>query len=434
MRATRWFAVAVACAALPFAALPFAACGGADDADAVAVDTSTAPDLGEADTETSDVLDTAEAPPDAVADDAADADVNEASDVDDAGDDVGDAGEPDAEPDADVPAVPIGELCFSEILDPSGQTVGPEYDAMAPTVGAHCLGTDHQEIVGVERVVVLGDSVSQGTPNLAHLLPTDNAHFWRNLLAEWLADRFDLDRGDAISWGFWKSYNPIDGTAGLRQAGDFHNCSKWGARNDDLLEGGAQIPKCFPDGGSAERTLVVFTMGGNDVAAITRHGGEADEAEVAAGYPTAWAMAHSAVDYLRDGVAWLTDPARFPNGSYVIFANPFEFTDGTGEVGACPVAGLAGLEEWAQPEVQAEIVIWMLERYMEIAVAHGVDLVWMLEHFCGHGWVATGPSADTSARCYRGPDAERWFDETCIHPNAAGHQAIYEMFRAVVEE
>jgi lysophospholipase L1-like esterase len=346
----------------------------------------------------------------------------------------------------------IAERCFPGI-DPA-ELAGPQYDPYAPVVGSHCFGTDHQEIEGVEQVVFFGDSVTVGTPNPAHLLSIDNAHFYRNLLADYLADRFALERGDDLSWGFWKAYDYFSGKGAKQDSGDFLHCAKWGARTDDFLEGSAQIADCLP-GGSAKRTLVVFTMGGNDIAAITKKGAEASEAEVAAGYPEARALADEAVAHLEAAVAWLKDPANFPNGSFVVFANPFEFTDATGKTDACspqtkldipgigeidlaelaiPVAGLAGFGEWADPAAQKDIVVHLLEDYLRIAVAHRADLVFMLEHFCGHGYVAAGAHADPDNACYLGPDAALWFDETCIHPSEAGHRAIFEMFRAVIEE
>ena len=136
----------------------------------------------------------------------------------------------------------------------------------------------------------------------------------------------------------------------MKEAGDFKNCSKWGARTDDLLEGGGQIHECLPGGTSDKRTLFVFTMGGNDISSITDSGGTASAQDVAAGYPDEWAIAESAIQDLREAIAWLKDPVRFPNGSYVVFANPFEFTDATGEVASCPAAGLTGMQAWAGVE------------------------------------------------------------------------------------
>jgi lysophospholipase L1-like esterase len=326
----------------------------------------------------------------------------------------------------------IGPTCFSEIYDPGDP--GPDYDQFAPIAANHCLGTNHQEIEGVEQVVFLGDSVTVGTPNLTHALSVDNGHFYRNLTAEWLANRFSLDKGSMWDWGLWKAYDYVSGQGSKQVSGDFKNCSKWGARTDDFLKGGNQLAACFPNGGSPKRTLVIFTMGGNDISSITDSGGTASAQDVAAGYPDEWAIAESAIQDLREGIAWLKDPERFPNGSYVIFANPFEFTDATGEVASCPAAGLTGMQAWADPSAQEDIVVWMLEQYMQISVEYQVDLIWLLEHFCGHGYKATGAAADPNNRCYRGPNTQLYFDETCIHPNDPGHAALFGMFKAVVEE
>ena len=354
----------------------------------------------------------------------------------------------------DTPPLTLLQKCFPLFDDP--EAIGPEYDDLGPLIGDHCHGTNHQDIEDVQHVVFLGDSVTVGTPNIEHLLSIDNQHFYRNLLAEWLTDHFDLSQGGAFGgWNLWKTYDYFSGKGGRLEAGDFKNCSKWGARNDDLLEGGGQIAECFPGGGSHKRTLVVFTMGGNDISKITEVGGNASPEEVAAGYPEAWALAQSAIQYLEEAILWLKDPVRFPNGSYVIYNNGFEFTDSTGQTSACTpqyklnipgigeidlselgidMAGLAGMNEWEQPEVQAEIVIWFLEEYMRIAVEHQVDMNWTLESFCGHGFIATGPNADPENQCYLGPDSENFFDITCIHPSVPGHNAMYEMFRAIVEE
>jgi len=343
---------------------------------------------------------------------------------------------PDADP-VDTPgndatAPPIASLCFADKFDPTEP--GPDYDQFNPMVATHCLGTNHQDIVDVEQVVFLGDSVTVGTPNLAHPLSTDNSHFFRNLLAEWLAAHYGLNKGNDIEWGLWKAYDYVQGKGSLMEAGDFKNCSKWGARTDDLLEGGGQIHECLPDGTSDKRTLFVFTMGGNDISKITQEGGEASEEEVAAGYPESWELAENTIQYLKEALEWIGDPANFPNGSYVIFANPFEFTDGSGDVSTCATAALAGYKTWENPAALKDIVIYITEQYTKLAVDTQTDVMWMLEHFCGHGYATTGDNADTSNQCYQGPDAELYFDETCTHPSPPGHKAIYEMFKAAVLE
>lgn len=368
---------------------------------------------------------------------------------------VEDVEEDTAQPeDVGEPPSGIGELCFSEIYDE--ESGGPDYDQFEFTPAKHCWGTDHQDITGVQKVVFLGDSVTVGTPNPEHLLNVDNQHFWRNKTAEFLAEHFTLDRGELIvEWGFWKAYDYFTGKGSNMASGDFKNCSKWGARTDDLM---SQLTECMPgspDVGSEFKTLFLFTMGGNDLAKIQTVGQDAMPDEVDSGYPAAWAVAQSTVTDLEEAIKFMKDPTKFPAGSYVIMANPYEFTDGTGDTSTCKpqskinipgigefdlsgldlsVAELAGFKPWTHPEVLEEIVLFVLEEYMRISADHDVDMLWLLEHFCGHGFVATGADADPENRCYRGPDTPIWFDDTCTHPNEAGHAAIAEMFKAVILE
>ena len=274
--------------------------------------------------------------------------------------------------------------CFAEI----GGDLGPEYDQFEPVVGSHCQGTNHQEIAGIERVVFLGDSVTVGTPPW---LVTD--YYWVRLY-------------DALKRRFGEDL-------------EVQNCAKWGARTDDLLEGKREIAECFPDGGDDRTTLVVMTIGGNDLA---------NWASNRLGVDEALAAADEAAAYLDDALAWFREPERFPNGVHVIVGNPYEYTDATGDVSSCLAAGFAGLEgNWIEG---APAVIHLHERYMEMAVRHGTDIVFLLEAFCGHGYHRDDPES----QCYHGPNAELWFDFTCIHPNPAGHAVIAQMFEAVVAE
>jgi lysophospholipase L1-like esterase len=290
---------------------------------------------------------------------------------------------PDAEP------VGLGPRCFPEIFDPNSP--GPNYDQFSPIAGAHCFGTNHQTITGVEKVVFLGDSVTQGTP------PTPLSERYRQRLTGMLEDHF----GEL----------------------EVENCAAWGARTDDLLDPpNQQVHECFPEA-EPKRTLVIMTIGGNDIASVTKDGAEGAPIDVTR------PLVEQFVQKMRDAIHWFKDdPARFPNGVFIIFANMYEFTDGTGDVTSCPAAGLAGFD---QPWPDAEpLVIWANEQYMQIAVETGTDLIFMLEHFCGHGF----HNDDPNTRCYRGPNTERWFDLTCIHPNPTGHEQIANMFMNVVLE
>jgi lysophospholipase L1-like esterase len=306
------------------------------------------------------------------------------------------------------------ERCFQDIADPSAGP-GPNYDQFAPTVGSHCYGTDHQDIIGVERVVFLGDSVTVGTP------PTEQEAFYRSVLADALADEFGLDRP---GW-LWQAVNLLEGTSLLRDSGDFSSCAEWGARADDLMRDGTQVEDCFPLEERDLNTLVIVTIGGNDLSALTEGFIDGDAT------PDLWAETEEFMTLVREAVEWLTgDPTRFPNGIHVILTNLYEFTDATGDVTSCPGAALAGYGSDIEDPALPEMVVWSMEQYMSIAVDTGTDMLFLLETFCGHGYNRDDPNG----RCYRGPDAELWFDLTCIHPNPRGHEVIAEMFLEVVRE
>lgn len=322
-----------------------------------------------------------------------------------------DAGDAAIDPDAGVG--PVARCFEDDFVRPP--TIGPDYDQFGVVPGGHCLGTNHQDITGIERVVFVGDSVTVGTP------PTLSPDFYRARLANALADRFGLARPDLL----WQSANPIGGMSFTRVSGDFASCARWGARADDLLRDGSQLADCMPEADRDLRTLVVMTIGGNDISSITQAG--IDGTPV----PDIWVQTEEFVGLMRDAIRWIVEPGRFPNGVFVLFSNMFEFTDGTGDVAACPAAGLAGFgAAWDDPMALADMVIWANEQFASIAVETQTDMIFMLEHFCGHGWNRTNPESP----CFRGADSPLWFDLTCIHPNPDGHGQISDMFDAVVAE
>jgi lysophospholipase L1-like esterase len=306
--------------------------------------------------------------------------------------------------------------CFADAFaQPSDILI--DYDQFSPEVGSHCLGTNHQSIGNIERVVFVGDSVTVGTP------PTEAGDFYRSKLAKQLASKFGLDAPGAG----WENLNPFSGVPLIADDGAFSTCAKWGARTDDLLAGTNLLEDCFPASERNKRTLVIMTLGGNDIASITQDGaGDSPELTV----NELWMETESFVNYLDEAMVWLKDPARFPGGVDVVFANLFEFTDATGDVSACPAANAAGFEEWNDVGPLEDMVVWANEQYMRIAVDHGADMLFNLEHFCGHGY----KNDDPESPCYRGPNMERWYDLSCIHPTPGGHQQLVELFMAVIDE
>ncbi len=319
----------------------------------------------------------------------------------------------DSTPIADDDTTPSFDQCFAEIAaDPDA--IAPDYDVYSPVVASHCQGTNHQDILGVERVVFLGDSVAVGTP------PTPTDEFYRSLVAEDLSVQFGLEPPSLL----WEWYDLINGTTLIQESGDFASCARWGARTDDLMEDSDQVLSCLPEEERDKTTLVVISMGGNDLSSLTS--GFID------GVPTAdlWLETYAFMQKMRDAVAWITEPGRFPNGVYVIFSNLYEFTDATGDVTSCPLAELAGFSDAVTDPALSEMVVWAMEEFMHIAVDTGTDMLFLLETFCGHGFNYDDPEG----RCYRGADAELWFDLTCIHPNPTGHAKMAEMVMNVVNE
>jgi lysophospholipase L1-like esterase len=287
----------------------------------------------------------------------------------------------------------IQENCFPHVA--SNLESMASYDRFAPTVGRHCAGTNHQTIEGVEKVVFLGDSITAGT------WPTPEADYYRHLLTDQLTERF----GDL----------------------EVVNCSEYGARTDDFLEhADRQITACFPellDGSDVEdkRTLVLWTMGGNDLLALGNRASAGEESSVLLG------RIDQVVEYQRAAISFFQDQQEtlFPAGVDVVFTNNYEYTDGTGNFGSCPTADTFGFN--------FEVSSWALgyltinEAYMQLAVDTQTDMVFMMEHFCGHGFY----NEDPENGCFV-PESERYFDPSCIHPTPEGHSALAELFDRVI--
>jgi len=305
------------------------------------------------------------------------------------------------------------ERCFKDILTDNSNPI-PDYDQFSPVIGSHCHGTNHQDITGLERVVFLGDSVTVGTP------PSTGPEFYRNLLTRRLATEFSLQEPDWL----WQGVNVFEGTTIVQDSGDFSSCAEWGARADDLMRDKSQVENCLPEDQRDKSTLVVMTVGGNDLAKLTQGFIDGKTSE------ELWAQTEEFVALVRDAVTWIKEPGRFPAGVHVVFSNLYEYTDGTGDTGACPTAVLGGFGATVSDPALAQMVVWAMEQYMSVAVQTQSDMLFLLESFCGHGYKRDDPASV----CYRGPDTELWFDISCIHPNPTGHAVIADMFMNVVLE
>jgi hypothetical protein len=275
--------------------------------------------------------------------------------------------------------------CFQHL---AGPVQGPNYDQFNPVILPSCAGTHHQNITGVERVVFLGDSITTGTP------PSLPNQIYRVILGNY----------------FLQKFGPIE----------IQDCSQWGAKIVDLIDpaGHKQMETCFPNAVDTRKTLVVMTNGGNDISGWAKNKLNAADALAASDVSSA---------QLRTAMNWLKDPTRFPNGTYVLLSNDYEYTDTSGDLSCCPAAALSGFTgTWSEG---APAVVHLQEQIMKVVVDLQLDMIFLLEDFCGHGYKRDDPTL----QCYRGPNTPLWFDISCYHPNPTGHAEIAKLFQEVTD-
>ncbi|GMV19361.1 MAG: SGNH/GDSL hydrolase family protein [Polyangiaceae bacterium] len=273
-------------------------------------------------------------------------------------------------------------VCYPGVYD---GLVYVNYEQFSPKLNGSCAGTNHQDIQNPEKLVFLGDSITVGT------FPTPANQVYRTLLTN-------------LAKAQWPSI-------------EVASCAVNGAQTDDFFAGDNQIPKCFP-AAEQKKTLVVITMGGNDIAAMAKDKLSASAASV---------EADKVLANMKQAVEWLKDPTNFPNGSWVVFANIYEYTDLTADLGSCPTGNLIGLTgEWI---AGTAMLVKLREGYMKIAVDAQADMIFLGEHFCGHGY----KFADTKQQCYI-PNSSNWFDLTCIHPTPEGHKQVADLFWKTIAE
>ncbi len=311
----------------------------------------------------------------------------------------------DASP--DVSPRPMAVDCFGMLLDDAPFVA--DYADFEPVLGRHCRGTDHQAIVGVQQVVFVGDALTTGEERGRRTAPM------RALLADELAERYALQAPMAA----WQALDPLTGHPAVRRSGDFVACAAPSATTSDLLDGSRLLADCLLPEELGRRTLFVVTVGAGDLLRLTSLISDgADEAEIlsAAGGP---------VTTLQRAVRWMKDPARFPAGSFVVFSNVPDWTDGRGDTAGC--LGWPALPDERQP-LFGRLIAHLNGQYMRIAVENQADLVFMQEHFCGHG------------RQFRNPDPlclgrpEPWVDESCRFLVSAGNSALSGLFWDVITD
>ncbi len=236
------------------------------------------------------------------------------------------------------------------------------------------------------RLVYLGDSItagagaSEGSLAYAALLVEDTSSQW--------SDYADLD--------LQTRYGPLE----------VIDVSRGGATTSSLLT--QQLP-ALDDlvGGSAPgETLVVMTVGGNDVRYALNP------------LESAEAILDKVVRNIEEAV--LDVQRRFPDGAYIYLTNVYEPTDGVGQWGGC-FWGMDFSDRLPVLYAGEEDLYAMGERL-------GVAVIDLRGHFMGHGF----HHRDTALEAHHPDDPTLWFAGDCIHPNDRGHHEIRRLMHAAI--
>ena len=94
------------------------------------------------------------------------------------------------------------------------------------------------------------------------------------------------------------------------------------------------------------------------------------------------------------------------------------------------LAQAIGLDGPLLDPLTAELALEWQQSLLQLAVDTDVDVAFMGENFCGHGYNWD----DTTGRCYRDGDPNIYLDASCEHPTSYGHAAIANLMLGVIDE
>ena len=183
--------------------------------------------------------------------------------------------------------------------------------------------------------------------------------------------------------------------------------SKAGARGQNLGGQIATLPATLEG-----PVVVTMTIGGNDVtaalAALLTSGDDSKERADFQGY-------------LDEAIAELTKPDRFGAGVKVtvFVANVYDPSDGTGDftVAASGKKCPGALSFFPAGKATAPLLDPWEKIFADVAAKHpGSNVVDLRGKYQGHGV----------------NKADSWFYGDCIHPNAAGHDAVRDLFWSAI--
>ena len=159
----------------------------------------------------------------------------------------------------------------------------------------------------------------------------------------------------------------------------------------------------------AGETIVVFTIGGNDLqTALTP-------------FSDPESIATRALNNIEEMVQTLTSDSVFPDGVFVYMTNVYEPSDGTGK-SSC-FFGVDYSSKLHYLDVYNGALIKM-------GIQYGFSAVDLRGHFLGHGM----NNDDSSLDIHHPDDPSRWFAGDCIHPNARGHHELRRLLVAAIRD
>jgi len=303
---------------------------------------------------------------------------------------------------------------------------GPTDSGPPPDAGPDCNPNNlpdgglhgHQSYVGTPpptspaRLIVIGDSISYGygatdasTGAYYSLLDTNDNTQWPSEMAVSLAAKY----GTTL---------PVV------------NVSYPGATTTSMVSGGGGQPNQIMSLTSklplAGRSIVVITIGGNDLLALVENallGQGVTAAEIQT-------TVNTAIMNITTMINFLQSPTNFPDGTDIYLANVYDPTDNTGVLPPACVSMISGgaLNMQITEPTLATAPGAISGNYIALAQSMHFSIVDALGHFYGHGVNATDANSGTSHLNYDVCDPVNWFYTDCIHPNDIGHNELRNIF------
>jgi lysophospholipase L1-like esterase len=273
--------------------------------------------------------------------------------------------------------------CSGETTDTDTADTDVDATAGAFTDGDTWVPAAYAEMAPT-RVVFLGDSITAGAG------ASTQSRTYPSL----------LEANDASAWPEGDGHDLATLYPDLT---DVIDVSVGGATTSSMLRDQLPALEAQLDFPAEGETLIVFTIGGNDMQSALVPG-----ANVRSIINTARDNVEAMVDWFQDG--------RFPDGVRIFATNGYEPSDGVGQVATC-FFGISYADKM-------DDLIGYNDDLRSMAQDKGFAAVDMFGHFQGHGFYADNADLDV----HDAGDPTVWFDDDCIHPNDRGHHEIRELF------